>query len=117
MNYRDAMVFIKKEKTNNTITLVQTRDMRDLFTYYYNKDIFRDYKNVDADLNKEGIYTITRAEDLKAIDFTKYNKVILTQTFVQQNKENEAFLFEIAAHYKHCTFVNDYEGIVIVVFN
>jgi len=99
MNYRDAMVYIKKEKTTHTITLVQTRDMGDLFAYYYNRDVFTDYKNVDADLNKENIYLISGIESLKTIDFTKYNKVILTQTFVQQGKENEAFLYEIVAHY------------------
>ena len=117
MNYRDAMVFIKKEKTSKTITLVQTKDMGALFAYYYDRNIFTDYKNVEADLNKNGIYLIYGAETLKSIDFTKYDKVILTQTFVQQNKENEAFLYEIAAHYKKCTFVNDYEGIGITVFN
>jgi uncharacterized membrane protein len=117
MNYRDAMGCIKKEKTVNTIMLVQTKDMGALFAYYYDKNIFTDYKNIDADLNKESIYTISGIEDLKAIDFTKYDKVILTQTFVQQNKENDAFLNEIATHYKNRTSVKDYEGIAITVFN
>ncbi|HEX7415311.1 MAG TPA: hypothetical protein VF411_14805, partial [Bacteroidia bacterium] len=116
MNYRDAMLFIKQEKTNHTITLVQPKDMCALFAYYYDKAIFMDYYNTEVDLNKQHIYTILGADDLKAIDFTKYDKLILTQTFVPSGNANEAFLNEIATHYKTRTLIKEFEGIDIYLF-
>lgn len=116
MNYRDAMVYIKKEKTEGAVTLIQTKDMGALFAYYYDRNIFIDYKNLESDLNKNGIYLIYGAETLKTIDFTKYDKVILTQTFVKADSANNAFLKEIAAHYQNQTTTTSYQGIVINVF-
>ncbi|MHB8260157.1 MAG: glycosyltransferase family 39 protein [Bacteroidia bacterium] len=117
MNYRDAMVFIKQEKTPSTLILIQTRDMRDLFAYYYDISFFMDYYNTEIDLNKQHIYTISGADDLKTIDFTKYDKVILTQTFVKLDETNENFLKSIASHYKTRTLVKEYENIDIIIFS
>jgi len=117
MNYRDAMVFIKKEKTDNTIVLVETKDMRDLFNYYYDKDIFSDLKNMNAKMSENSIYVIGGVEDLGGIDFTKYDKVILTQSFVKPSSENDKLLKTIANHYKTQTANTNYAGVTILVFS
>lgn len=117
MNYRDAMVFIKKEKTDNTIVLVETKDMRDLFNYYYDKNIFSDLKNMNAKMSENSIYAIAGVEDLGEIDFTKYNKVILTQSFVKPSPENNNLLKTIASHYKNQTTNTNYTGVTILVFS
>ena len=117
MNYRDAMVFIKKEKTPNTIVLVETKDMRDLFNYYYDKDIFSDLKNMNAKMSENSIYVIAGVEDLSGIDFTKYNKVILTQSFVKAGPENENLLKTISSHYKTQISNTSYAGVNIFIFS
>lgn|GEM_PF-1157654 len=117
MNYKDAMVFIKNEKTANTVVLVENRDMRELFNYYYDRTIFSDLKNMNTKMSENSIYVISTIEDLNGIDFTKYSKVILTQTFVKAGPENEALLKTIAAHYKTQTSNTNYTGVDIFVFS
>lgn len=117
MNYRDAMVFIKQEKTANTAVLVETRDMRDLFNYYYDQAIFSDLKNMNAKMNENSIYIISGIEDLNHIDFNKYNKIIVTQSFVKADIENENFLNTISSHYKKQVINADYKGVTIFVFS
>ncbi|HTA63130.1 MAG TPA: glycosyltransferase family 39 protein [Bacteroidia bacterium] len=117
MNYRDAMVFTKKEKNPNTAILVESRDMRDLFNYYYDRTIFSDLKNMNAKMSENSIYVISNTEDLKGIDFTKYNKIILTQSFVLAGPENDNLLKTISAHYKTQTSNTNYTGVTIFVFS
>ncbi len=117
MNYRDSMVLIKKEKTPSTLTLVETKDMESLFAYYYDKEIFLDYKNLKTRLNENNIHLISGMQDLQGIDFERYDKLILTQTFVQQKKENEMLLCRLSSIYKKKTLNKDYVGIDIYIFN
>ena len=117
MNYRDAIVFIKKEKTPNTAVLIESRDMRDLFNYYYDRTIFSDLKNMNAKMSENSIYAISDTEDLKGIDFTKYSKIILTQSFVLAGPENDNLIKTISAHYKTQTSNTNYAGVTIFVFS
>ena len=116
MNYRDAMQVIKKEKAPSTIIIAETRDMGALFAYYYDRNIFTDYKNLEADLNRNNIYLISGVNDLKKIDLNKYKKVILTQTFVQAGKENDKLLEFITSKYTKQNQIKDYEGINLYLF-
>jgi cobalamin biosynthesis Co2+ chelatase CbiK len=111
------MVFIKKEHTTNTATLVENRDMRDLFNYYYDKSIFTDLKNMNEKLKSNSIFIISNIQDVKGIDFSKYNKVILTQTFVKPGNENDTIINHISNHYKNQIANKDYKGVDILVFS
>jgi uncharacterized membrane protein len=117
MDYKNAMVFIKKEHTTNTATLVENRDMRDLFNYYYDKSIFTDLKNMNEKLKSNSIFIISNIQDVKGIDFSKYNKVILTQTFVKPGNENDTIINHISNHYKNQIANKDYKGVDILVFS
>jgi hypothetical protein len=117
MDYKNAMVFVKKEQTPNTAILVESRDVRDLFNYYYDKTIFTDLKNMNEKLQSNSIFIVSNAGDVKAIDFTKYSKVILTQTFVKQGAENDSLLKAISTNYKTETANKNYKGVDILVFS
>ena len=116
MNYRDAMVLLKQEKTAKTLVLVQTRDMEALFSYYYDKSIFTNYGNVVTELRKNNIYLIQGMDDVKNTDLNPYEKVILTQTFVQAGKENDKLLEFITSKYTKQNQIKDYEGINLYIF-
>ena len=117
MNYRDAMIYIKKEKTPETAVLIETIDMRDLFNYYYNKSIFSDLKNMNEKMKKNSLFLISGSEDLNNIDLTKYNKIILTQTFVKQGAENDSLIKTISNHYRNKIINRNYKGVDILVFS
>lgn len=117
MNYRDAMPVIKKLQSPNTVILVETRDMGPLFAYYYDKNIFSDHYNTYARLHEKNIYFVSSAEDVKALDLKKYDKIILTQSFDNINPENASLLAYITSLYKQKASVKYYNEVNILAFS
>ena len=116
MNYRDAMAVIKKIQSPTTVILAETKDMAPLFSYYYDKDIFTDYYNTVSRLNEKNIFFVSSAEDVKVLDFKKYDRIILTQSFDQINPENAALLEYLNREYKLKATVKYYNEVNILAF-
>jgi 4-amino-4-deoxy-L-arabinose transferase-like glycosyltransferase len=99
MDYRNAMVQIKKLQKPGTLILVETKDIGALFAYYYDETIFKDFNRMEHKLNDKGIYLVSSAEDIKAIDLSKYKRAVLTQTFERTNPGNQKLLDYLASRY------------------
>ena len=116
MDYREAMVLVKKLKTESTVVLVENRDLGALFAYYYDKDIFSDFNGLTSRLKENNIYPVSSPQDLSEIDFKKYPNLILTQSFENLNSDNESLLKELSLKYKKRTLITRYKGIKLLFF-
>lgn len=116
MNYRDAMAVIKKLESPKTIILVETKDIAPLFTYYYDIAIFKDFYGMQTQMNQRNIFFITTAEDVKAIDMKRYDKVILTQSFDGVNPKNDELLAYLGSTYHKKAEVKYYSEVNILAY-
>ncbi len=74
----------KSQKTDSTLTLVSLWYQYTSFAYYYDIEIFKDYKNTINLLNKDNIYPINIIDTVK-INFEKYDRVAV---FISHNENN-----------------------------
>jgi len=116
MDYRGALYLVKAFQKENMPVLVETRDMTALFSYYYDKDIFKDYGNAEGRLKEKGVYMVANIEDAKVVDLSKYNSVLLTQTFEELNPENKALLKYLSDNFRQRSVTKFYKGITITFY-
>ncbi len=116
INYRSAVVTIKRLQTEETLTLIETRDVGHLFAYYYDRNIFTDFKNMSNRLEKKGIYLISSEEDLITIDFSKYNRLVLAQTFEDINPGDKKLVKFISDKFKYKVSSKYFRGVAISLF-
>ncbi|MBI2967432.1 MAG: hypothetical protein HYY40_06430 [Bacteroidetes bacterium] len=50
------------------------------FTYYYNREYFRDYENTIELLRKDNIHCIDKADGLAKVNLAPFSKIILVQS-------------------------------------
>lgn len=115
MDYRGALHLIKALRKENTPVLVETRDVAALFSYYYDKNLFTDYGNMENRMREKGIYPIANTEDVKAVDLAKSGKVILTQTFEELNPDDQALQQYLNTQFSQRQVIRFYPGITINV--
>ena len=116
MDYKNAVMVVKKLRTPETLILVETRDMGHLFAYYFDKNIFTDFKGMESKLNAKGIYLVSTAEDVKAIDLSKYKRIILTQTFETLNPKDKELIDYVFSKYKFNASSKRYADITLSLF-
>ncbi len=79
--------FVKvKKEHSKTITLLQPHWALLSFSYYYNRDIFKQYdeknlyKNIEAQLNKQNIYGVNLTSDSVFATLNQYTKIVFIDT-------------------------------------
>jgi uncharacterized membrane protein len=72
-----AISFMDKHRDDSTLTLVCADYQFMSFSYYYNKDIFRQLEQAPNILKKDNIYFTKGARILNLIDTGRYNKIVL----------------------------------------
>lgn len=84
----DKMVeLVKTQRANGgTLTLVQPHWTMFSFSYYYDRNIFKQYDekdayaNIDAELNKQNIYGVNVTSDSVFTTINKYKKIVFIDT-------------------------------------
>jgi uncharacterized membrane protein len=79
--YNKAVPFLKEKQKDGTTLIIN--DMQDLFSYYYNKDIFHipAYHLKHAALLKYDVYTPYNQTWVNDEDFSKYKDIYYTRSF------------------------------------
>jgi mannosyltransferase len=72
-----AISFMEKHKDDSTLTLISADYQFMSFSYYYNKDIFKQLENARQILKKDDIYFTKGAEIFDILNTTQYNKFLL----------------------------------------
>jgi len=118
MDYRNALYLVKALQKNNTPVLVETPDVAALFSYYYDRNIFADYGNMENRLREKNVFVVAGANDAKAIGLERTDRIVLTQTFedvkVEADKELMKFLSE---NFRQKVTTKYYRGITINVYS
>lgn len=92
MDYRLAVKVVKKlRETTNGTSIIQTKDVTGLFTYYYNKKYFLDQKSMLDKLKNNRVLEIENANDLKQLGPLTDNTFILCQTYDKQDDNIQIF--------------------------
>lgn len=115
MNFKDAVAYIKEINTDKTLILVQTQSVSDNFTYYFDNEVFKKGKQVPISLIERNVIIINDLSDLYKLDFSAYNKIILSQTF----KKFKSSEFSELLKNKEIKFLNRklYKSVDVRVFS
>lgn len=120
MDYRVcAMVLKKLQARKDMLILVQTKDMKPLMVYYYDRNLFLNSQQFpDNILKDKAILFFNDVNELAAIDFSQKKECLLIQTF--ENKKNNPklnnFLLEQMRHEKVRYRTLGLEGLTLSLF-
>lgn len=117
MDYRGAMHLVKKLQGNTAPVLVETRDMEALFSYYYDRNVFNDFGNVQARLKEKKIFLVNTADEARAAETQNASRVILTQTFEHLNPDNAALEKYLAENFSQKVSTRFYKGVTITLYS
>lgn len=88
MDYRFAAFLAKEiQKKEDVYILIQTHDVINLFTYYYDRNIFEMKQGSKEFREKRNIYDINELEDLRKIHFNENIPILFYQTYQKQDDE------------------------------
>lgn len=87
INYQEMAAIIKKHKNSKDYVIINTRDNVLLFEYYYDKEKFMKYKNIDSVAQADNIYGVNDVESMSSINIPAASKVFLLQSFHKINSE------------------------------
>jgi len=112
MDYKRAVPVVQQLKTPETLVLVSTKDLGNLFTYYYSREIF-EQENSEERMKKEQVYFVSTAEDLPA-NWQQYPRIIFTSSFAEYGKAPVAAL--LSRQYARRYDVRSFRGVGISLF-
>lgn len=104
MDYRTAVLISNKLRgESNAVTLLQTKDITALYAYYFDNDIFKNYKELTANLQKHNIYEIENIADFKTLNPVNNPVIIFLQTYEKETDNRQIFDIFIANKFKLAT--------------
>ena len=83
MDYRGAAEFVKENKNDKTLILVQSSALLETFSYYYDLNTFKDNKILKIEMSKQDVFPVDDVSSIAHINLKAYEKVVMTQTFNQ----------------------------------
>ncbi len=117
MDYKNAVSTVKALQKSNAPILVETPDVGALFSYYYDREIFKDYGNIDGRLRDKGVYLVANENDANAVDLSKYERIVLTQTFEDVNPGDKGLMKLLKEKFPQKVVSKRFRGITITVFS
>lgn len=115
-DYKSVANVIKVFKKSEDAVIINTRDNLLLFVYYYNKNYFVKYKNLDSICAVENIYGINDTSQLKAITIHSNSKVFLLQSFHNLSNIENILKENIGLHFKQIYSSTSFKGVEFSIF-
>lgn len=109
MDYKNAMVFIKNAKDDNTAVIASTTDISPLFSYYYDRKIFNQENAVNL-LKAKHIFFVNTSADLPP-NLSDFHKLIYVGSF--QEYIDGSAQKEVDSKFVAYNTVNAYQGVQI----
>jgi hypothetical protein len=89
---KEVVQTIKKLKTKESLVVICPSWLDLGFTYYYNQDLFRDYKNLKGNLIKEKIFPVNDISQIDTAIYLKASNVIYFEEWATLvDKENQIY--------------------------
>ncbi|RLD54281.1 MAG: hypothetical protein DRJ05_14960 [Bacteroidetes bacterium] len=103
-DWRGALDYYHSVKSDNSATILSAEYLHVPFTYYYNKDIFKDYKNIGNNLKNDNVYRGNNDKVLGHIDFSKYGQLHLILSHYHLIDPDSTLYNAVAKRYKLIDF-------------
>ena len=117
MDYRNGVNYVKYEQDSNSIVFIQTIDVGALFSYYYDKEIFKDYSNVENRLKEKMVFMGNDSTKAPVFNDSLYTKIIHVETFSEYADPNKTMLAWFHKKGYQPTKINDdYIGVKITTY-
>jgi uncharacterized membrane protein len=113
MDYKNAVAFIKRIKTNNDLIIVKTKGIQPLFSYYYEKDYLKLQKKELT--NAPNILICSSWSDVTA-DVKKYKRIIVLDTYEDYNPEEKEFVLKLSELKTKYSTLTEYKGVRITFY-
>jgi uncharacterized membrane protein len=118
MHVKDAVSYIQKNKTKNSLIIIQSKDIISNFTLYYNYAIFKRYFFLEEQLIKENVVAVNENNTfLKEINLKNYDKVFLFQVFENVVDPNKTVLNYLNFKLHQSNKIKHLKGITITIYN
>ncbi len=95
MDYRNGVRYIKSEQDSNSIVFIQSVDVGALFAYYYDKDVFTHYMDLENTLKQKNVFMANDSTKMSFLNDSRHKKIIHVETFSEYsdpNKTSQAWL-------------------------
>ena len=112
-DFRGTSSFIKSIKDENTLVILEIAGTYPGFTYYFDRGIFKNYREMGINLLKNNILPKDDTTNLTNEMITGYYKIILAQTFRDESSEVFAFFNK---RYQSENSFRQFPDILITVF-
>jgi hypothetical protein len=117
MDYRNGVNYVKYEKDSNSIVFIQTIDVGALFSYYYDKEIFKNYSNIESLLKEKMVFMGNDSTRAPAFNDSLFTKIIHVETFSDYADPNKTMLaWFYKKGYQVTKIKDDYVGIKITTY-
>ncbi|PBQ33388.1 hypothetical protein CNR22_16910 [Sphingobacteriaceae bacterium] len=81
IDFRTVADLVKQNEQAGDYKVINTKENRTLFGYYYYGRKFLNFKNIDSISHSQNIYGVDEVEALEKINFSPSNKIFLIQSF------------------------------------
>lgn len=117
MDYRSAVAYVKQHEDSTSAIFIQTIDVTALFTYYYDRSIFKDYPNTDQNRIAKKIFQGNDSTQLAKVMNDSFPKIIHVETYSEFTDPNHTVEAWFSKHgYKKITEENSFNQVRIGVY-
>lgn len=116
MDYKSAVEYVKQEKTDQSVVLLQTKDVTSLFAYYYDRELFKEPIGLHERLIKNGVVPLNDTSGLRQVNFSQYDQVIILRTYQYATDPNNLVLGFLENNFEKVAENNEFDAVEISVF-
>lgn len=109
---KELVVEVNKNKDNSTAVIISPYYFDKTFAYHYSLDYFKDYNNLERNLNSDNIYPVYKASDIYPIKLEGIDNVI----YIDAGANDEAIHELLSSHYKSDGVNEEFHGVRLYYF-
>ena len=113
---KEVTQIIKKLKTKESLVVICPSWLDLGFTYYYNQDFFRDYKNLKKNLIKEKIFAVNDISEINSTIFSKASNVIYLEEWATLVDKDNQIYKKLSSHFSKQEQYKIFESFTIYNF-
>jgi uncharacterized membrane protein len=116
-DYKNAGAYIRSNQTDSTLVVIQTTAMGPLFSYYYDRNIFKTKDSFEIKLFQKHVILKEDSAAMHSEILNCFSKVILAQTFQQFNDPKGTLVSFLSKRFNHIETINQFTDILIREFS
>ena len=116
MDYRFCALLAKEIKSHQNVNiLIQTHDVVNVFTYYYDPQIFESKNRMSPELlSQKRIYYVNKPEEIKNVKFKEKLPILFFQSYVKPKDQLKVVDYLKQEDYKLVFHTGQIEGVQLM---